>query len=112
MSVGIAIMLVIVVLGLTTFAVAVSFLIKPTEVKLGTLRPLSIATTFASVSGLSAGLATALTNISWQLKGGGKAIHAAMLTEGIAESLVAAIVGFSLLTLAWIAVSLGMRKHI
>lgn len=112
MPVGIAIMVVILALGLATFGVAVSFLIKPTEVKLGTLRPLSIATTFASVSGLSAGLATALTNISWQLQGGGKAINAAVLTMGIAESLVAAIVGFSLLTLAWIAVSLGMRKHI
>lgn len=112
MSVGIVIVLVIIILGLLSFATAVSFMVRPTEVKLAVIRPLSIATTFASVAGLSSGLATALTNISRQLEEGGGSGNAAMLASGISEALVAAIFGFSLLTLAWIAVALGMRKHI
>lgn len=112
MSIGIVIVLVIIILGLSSFAMAVSFMVKPTEVKLAVIRPLSIATTFASVAGLSSGLATALTNISGQLGGRSGLVNVAMLAGGISEALVAAVFGFSLLTLAWIAVALGMRKHI
>lgn len=112
MPLGIVIMLVIIVLGLFTVGVSLSFLLKPTEVKLGFIRPLSIATTYASVAGLVTGLATTLARISWALQDGKKAVDTAMFLAGVSESLIATIVGFSLLTVAWVAVSLGMRKHI
>jgi hypothetical protein len=89
-----------------------SFLLKPTEVKLGIIRPLSVATTFASITGFIVGLAISLTRISWELKEGGSVGNTALFLGGISEALVPAMIGFSLLTVAWIAVSLGMRKHI
>jgi len=112
MTLGIIITLVIVVLGLFTVAVSISFLLKPTEVKLGFFRPLSVATTYASIVGVVSGLAITLTRISWELKPGAGLGNTAMFLGGISEALVPAIIGFSLLTVAWIAVSLGMRKHI
>jgi hypothetical protein len=112
MILGIIIMLVILALGLFTIGVSFSFLLKPTEVKLGFIRPLSIATTYASIVGVVTGLAISLERISRQLPGGGSASSTALLLGGIGEALVPSIVGFALLTVAWVAVSLGMRKHI
>ncbi len=112
MTLGIFITLVILVLGLLTVAMAISFLMKPTEVKLGFIRPLSIATTYASIVGFVCGLAITLYNISWELEGGKSAASTAHFVAGISEALVPSIVGFSLLTVAWVAVALGMRKHI
>jgi hypothetical protein len=112
MILGITITLVILALGLFTIGVSISFLLKPTEVKLGFIRPLSIATTYASIVGVVTGLAISLERISRQLPGGGSAASTALLLGGIGEALVPPIVGFALLTVAWVAVSLGMRKHI
>ena len=112
MILGIIVMLVILALGLFTVGVSVSFLLKPTEVKLGFIRPLSIATTYASIVGVVTGLAMTLARISWDLRGGQGAVASAKFLGGIGEALVPSIVGFTLLTVAWVAVSLGMRKHI
>ena len=111
MTMGIVVALIILVLGAFTVGVSLSFLVKPTEVKLGFIRPLSIATTYASIVGVVSGLAVALTQFSQQLRGS-KDPAAAVFLGGISEALVPSIIGFSLLTIAWIAVSLGMRKHI
>jgi hypothetical protein len=107
MTLGIIITFVILVLGLLCVGVSVSFLLKATEVKLGFIRPLSIATTYASIVGFVTGLA-----ISLALADGGRAVNSAQFLGGISEALIPAIIGFSLLTIAWVAVSLGMRKHI
>lgn len=112
MSLGIVITLVILVLGLVCVGVSVSFLIKPSEVKLGFIRPLSIATTYASIVGVVTGLALVLSRIAWELQDGEKAVNSAQFLGGIGEALDPSIIGFSLLTVAWLAVSLGMRKHI
>jgi hypothetical protein len=112
MTLGIFVTLGIIALGLFTVGVAVSFMIRPTEVKLGFIRPLSVATTYASIVGFVTGLALTLSRISWELKPGAGLGNSALFLGGVSEALVPAIVGFSLLTVAWIAVSLGMRKHI
>lgn len=112
MTLGIIITSVILVLGLFTVGVSISFLLKPTEVKLGFIRPLSIATTYASIVGVVTGLAISLARISWELQDGKGAGSSAQFLGGISEALIPSIIGFSLLTIAWLAVSLGMRKHI
>lgn len=112
MPIGIVITLFILALGLFTIGVAVSFLAKPTEVKLAFIRPLSVATTYACIVGFVAGLAITLNHLSWEIEGSQKAINKAIFLNGISEALVPTIIGFSLLTIAWIAVSFGMRKHI
>lgn len=112
MTIGIVITLFIVALGVFTVGVSVSFLVRPTETKLAFIRPLSVATTYASIVGVVCGLALTLTRISWEIEGSPGVMNKALLLGGISESLVPSIIGFSLLTLAWVAVSLGMRKHI
>ncbi|MBN2346913.1 MAG: hypothetical protein JXO51_11040 [Candidatus Aminicenantes bacterium] len=112
MILGIVITLIILALGIFTVGVSMSFMLKPTEVKLCFIRPLSVATTYASIVGVVIGLAVTLSNISWELEGGKGTPLAALFLGGISEALIPAITGFSLLTVAWVAVSLGMRKHI
>jgi hypothetical protein len=112
MALGIVITLIILVLGLVTVGVSISFLLKPSEAKLGFIRPLSVATTYASVVGFITGLALTLMRISWELHGGNSFNNTALFLGGFSEALIPSIIGFSLLTVAWVAVSLGMRKHI
>ena len=112
MILGIIITLVILVLGLFCVGMSISFLWKPSEVKLGFIRPLSIATTYASIVGVVTGLAMTMTKISWELQADKRAGSSAQFLGGISEALIPAIIGFSLLTIAWIAISLGMRKHL
>jgi hypothetical protein len=112
MILGIVITAVILVLGLVCFGVAVSFMLKPSEVKLGFIRPLSVATTYASIVGVVTGLAVSLARISGLLGNGSAAGVSAEFLGGISEALVPSIIGFTLLTVSWIAVALGMRRHI
>jgi len=104
---GISICFFIFVLGIITLGTAISFLIKPTERKLGLIKPLSTATTFASILGFVTGLAVTFYNLSQFTE---KAYD--MMAGGVSESLIPPAIGFALLALAWTAVSLGMRKHI
>lgn len=112
MTLGIIVTFIILVLGLFTAGVSFSFMFKPTEAKLGFIRPLSIATTYASIVGVVSGLALSLARISLELEGGKGAGSTAVFLGGISEALVPSIVGFSLLAVAWLAVSLGMRRHL
>ncbi len=111
MTMGIIITVLIVLLGLFTLSMSVSFFLKPTEVKLGLVRPLSVATTYASVVGLTSGLAVALFNMAQALENP-QASPAGQFVGGVSEALIPAIIGFSLLTVSWLAISLGMRRHL
>lgn len=112
MTLGIIITAVILLLGLACLAVAFSFMIKPSEVKLAFFRPLSVATTFASITGVVTGLAMTLSRIAWELEGGEKTVGSAQFLGGLSEALVPSIIGFALLAVAWVALALGMRRHI
>ncbi len=57
-------------------------------------------------------LAITLMKVSWLLQDDKGAASSARFLAGISEALVPSIVGFFLLTVAWVAVSLGMRRHI
>ena len=104
---GIMITLFIFVLGAITLGVAVSFSINPSERKLGFIKPLSNATIFASILGFVSGLAIAFYHLSQSAE---KMAH--IVAGGVSESLIPAAIGFALLSIAWCAVSLGMRKHL
>ncbi len=113
MSLGIMVAIVIIIQGLILVGLSISFAVKPTEVKLGLIRPLSISTTFASVLGVVCGLAVTFRNISNSMQHqSAENFPLTMGMGGLGEALIPAIIGFSFLTMTWIAVSLGMRKHI
>jgi hypothetical protein len=104
---GIIITLFIFVLGAVTLGVSVSFLINPSERKLGLIKPLSNATTFATILGFVSGLAVTFHFLS---QSGEK--MPGLVAGGVSESLIPAVIGFALLAISWCAVSMGMRKHI
>ena len=79
----------------------------PTESKLGLMRPLSLASLFAALAGFVGGL----INILRFTVVNGLSITSSTPLVGIAESLVPLFVSFGSLTMAWLLVAFGMRRH-
>ena len=105
-------MWIILVLGCTALGLALSFATHPTERKLAIFRPLSVSTLFLSLSGLCAGLGTTMKTIVTEPQfAKSPDIHLWVMT-GIGESLANAILGFSLLGLAWLFTAVGMRRQV
>ncbi|HEX7777857.1 MAG TPA: hypothetical protein VF424_01385 [Vicinamibacterales bacterium] len=93
--------------GVIPLGVAVAYAIRPSEHRLALLRPLSLATVFASLTGLVAGLANVLRSV---------AVHDIPLFSGrsalgLSEALVPMFVGFGCLTIAWLCVATGLWRH-
>ncbi len=95
--------------AIVAFGLAVSYVLQPTEQKLVLMRPVSLATIFATVSGLLGGWIAVLANTAATPDG-----HLAVPTlyRGIAESLTVGFVSFGLLAAAWMLVAIGgLRRH-
>jgi hypothetical protein len=103
-------MWVILLLGGLALWVAGSFAWRPGERKLGILRPLSVATVFATLAGIFSGFGATMHNVTtnpeWSQS---PELHLIVMT-GIGESLANAILGFGMLTVAWILATVGMRR--
>ena len=91
-----------------TLGVAVAYAVRPDERRLGLMRPLSLATIFAGLCAFTVGAVNVFRHIGitsapspedWQ-----------KVALGTAESLVPLFVAFGCLTIAWLAVALGMRR--
>ena len=106
---GGASMWLILVLGLLTLGAAGSFAVRPAERKLSMIRPLSLATMFSVLGGIAADLGATLKNVSASPE---YASSPAALMAGIAESMVPAILGFTLLSLAWLVAAAGLRRQL
>ena len=98
----------ILVLGLLTLAVAVSFAVTPTERKLSMIRPLSLATVFSVLGGIAADLGATMKALSSSPE---YMASPAALLAGIGESMVPGILGFTLLSLAWLVAAAGLRRQ-
>jgi len=79
---------------------------RPTEAKLALMRPLSLAALFAGLCGFSAGVINALIG-GFTAAGG---LNPGPFVVGLAEGIVPLFVGFGCLTVAWIAVAVGLRR--
>lgn len=101
---------IVLIFGLITLGVAGLFLWRPNNRRLAVIRGLSVATCFAVLSGLSANLAAVgfkvPQNPEWAKS---PDIHLIVMT-GIGESLTVAILGFTILALAWLMAALGQRR--
>jgi hypothetical protein len=87
-------------------AAGVAYLVRPTEQRLALMRPISLVGIFNGLTGAMLGLMNALRSF---------AIHeppppARIMALGAAESLVTLFVAFGCLTVAWLCVTLGMRR--
>jgi hypothetical protein len=105
----------VLVLGLAAVGAAISFALHPGERTLGVLRPLSAATAFSAVSAAFLGGANLCVAVARHLEEAGQApVPAktwAVMFAGLAEGTVPVILAFALLSVAWLLVAVGMRRH-
>jgi hypothetical protein len=99
----------ILVLGGVTLGIAVSFVVRPAERKLAVLRPMSVL--FLTLSGLFAGLAATMKAVTSVPEFADSPDLHKYVMIGLGESMCNAILGFSLLALAWLVTAVGMRRQ-
>jgi len=113
---GIFIVLFVVIVGLAALWTAIRFALRPSEHGLAVLRPLSAATTFATLGAFLHGVATALVNVVDRLEAATDAAATAkawpMFMAGLAEASVPLILAFALLAVAWLLAAVGLRRQV
>ena len=93
--------------GILPLTMGIIYAIWPTEQRLTLMRPLSLATVFASIAGVAIGFINSLVAI-----GRGETVTLApVFVIGVAESLVTLLIGFGCLTVAWLCVTIGLWRR-
>jgi heme A synthase len=94
--------------AIVAFGLAVSHVRRPTEQKLALMRPVSLASIFATISGLLGGWIVVLGGIAATPDGH---LPVSSVYQGIAESLIVGFVSFGLLAAAWLLVAAGVLRR-
>lgn len=95
------------IVAIATAAFAAAYAIRPNEQRLALIRPLSLATIFAALFSFTIGVANMLAAIS----NSGQTLDWRSVAAGAAESLVPLFGSFGSLTVVWILVAVGFRRH-
>lgn len=93
--------------GVLPLSMGVVYAFWPNEQRLMLMRPLSLATVFAAVAGVSVGFINELRFIGRS----DQVSFSQQVAMGTAESLVPLFVGFGCLTVAWLCVTLGLWRR-
>jgi hypothetical protein len=97
-------------LGLITVAAALGFAFKPASARQDAVRSFSLATSFMVISAVSLDLAAVGSKVpNIPALANSPTLHLIVM-EGIAESLAPSILGFTLLSFAWIVMAIGHRR--
>lgn len=96
------------ILGFMPLAMAMVYVVRPTERHLALMRPLSLAGLFAAIAGGVLGFINVL-RIVWTRELAPETYR--VMAIGAAESLVPVLVGFASLTVAWLLVAVGMGRQ-
>ena len=94
-------------LGIAPLLVAVFYAYRPSERTLAMMRPLSLASIFAAIAGVAAGLIGVLMGIGATAPGQ----FPRMAYVGLSEALVPVLFNFGLLAVAWVLVTGGMMRR-
>jgi hypothetical protein len=94
-------------MGIIPLATAILYALWPGEQKLMLMRPLSLATIFAALSGAAIGSINVLMYMSRNEAAGFSRIP----MIGLAETLVPLFFGFGCLTVSWLCIALGMWRR-
>jgi hypothetical protein len=94
-------------MGVVPLAVGILYAVWPSDQRLALMRPLSLATIFAALSGTALGLLTVLRSMGMNDAQGFSRVAAI----GFSESLVPIFFGFGCLTVAWLCVALGLWRR-
>lgn len=93
-----------------TLAAAIGFMRRPDARRADAVRSFSWATAFSIASGVCLNLAAVGTRVPANPEWANSPRLHLIVMEGIAESLVPAILGFMLLSLAWTVMAVGQRR--
>ncbi len=100
--------------ALTTLATAAYFAFRPAERTLGIVRPLCAATTYSALAAFFAGVTNGLYGVS-RLMDSSSGPAAGRLWPVIlgafAESPIPLVAGFAAVSVAWLLVAVGLRRH-
>lgn len=94
-------------MGIAPLAMGIVYAIWPIEQRLVLMRPLSLATIFAALSGSILGVLNVLVGIS----GSQASAFPPPAWQGFAEALVSLFFGFGCLTIAWLCVAVGLWRR-
>jgi hypothetical protein len=94
-------------MGVVPLSMGIVYAIWPNEQRLALMRPLSLATIFAALSGSTLGVVNVLRGMGMTQE----PAFARIAWIGFAEALVPIFFGFACLTVAWLCVAIGMRRH-
>lgn len=103
-------MIVVLLFGALTLVGAAAFFRKPEERHIGMIRGLSVATVFAVLCGVCADLAAVFTKVPNNPEWAQSPDLPLIVMTGLGEALTPAILGFSLLALAWMVTAVGVRR--
>ena len=103
-------MVVILAFGLVTLIAAIQLVRRPEAHKVRFIIAMGLATLFAAINGLAAGVATTFHYVTMdeELRRGPD--YVPTLIQGLSESLANPILGFTLLTLAAFVTAIGLRR--
>jgi hypothetical protein len=91
------------------FVTGILYAWRPSERRLALMRPLSLAAIFAGLCTLLSGLAHVFQGLSASPVWTAATLHPMM--AGLAETVTPLFVAFGLLTVAWLCVAAGIRRH-
>ena len=95
-------------IGLAPLGMALICAVRPTEGRLALMRPLTLATIFAALCSFVAGLANMLVGIGHNSDISAVAWRNVAL--GGAETLIPLLVAFGCLTVAWLLMTVALRR--
>lgn len=101
----------ILALGIVALSIALSYAMRPTERKLGLIRPLSVATLLMSLAGTLTGIAATMKHVTTIPKLAESPKMPLYVMMGIGESISSVILGFGLLTIVWILAAFGLHRQ-
>ncbi len=94
-------------MGVLPLGMGVVYAVWPSEQRLALMRPLSLATIFAAVSGSASGFLHGFRSMGMRPT----PEWSGAVAMGFAESLVPVFVGFGCLTVAWLCVAVGLHRR-
>jgi hypothetical protein len=95
--------------SLAPFLTGILYAWRPSEQRLALMRPLSLAAIFAGLCTLLSGLAHVFQGMASLPVWTAETLHPIM--GGLAETVTPLFVAFGLLTVAWLSVAAGIRRH-
>ncbi|MGH9409328.1 MAG: hypothetical protein ACRD1V_07720 [Vicinamibacterales bacterium] len=96
------------IIDVLPLVLAIVYAMRPTERRLALMRPLSLAAIFAALGSVVGGIAMVLNGA------GGTSTFTIQtfrtISRGISEAMVPIYFGFGCLTVAWLLVTVGMKR--